>query len=145
MQKAQTDSYSIRLTVDGIALRGLIDTGGLGLGWGSTRGSSLLIHLLGNVGVMGAVLLGWFVFRLKRQIDRTKSTPILTFVFTALGGNLLGGIIAVPDIVPVTIWLLLGVLVAMVLRPATRSLRRLRSDRPTVIRKPELSIPSLIH
>jgi hypothetical protein len=113
MRKAESQSYSIRVAVDNIAFQDLIGTGGLGVGWGSTRGSSLLFHLLGNVGVWGVALLVWFAFRLKHKMRLTESTPARTFVAMALIGNLIGGIIAVPDIVSGTIWLLLGILVAM--------------------------------
>lgn len=118
LQKFQTSSYAIRLIVDQVALRGFLDTYGLGLGWGSTRGSSLLLHMLGNTGLIGMLLLGWFAMRVRRELRRHPATPVRGFIGLALCGNLLAGCIAVPDINSVTIWLLLGVLVAMAYTPA---------------------------
>jgi hypothetical protein len=117
LQKSQTTSYAIRRIVDQVALRGFVDTYGLGLGWGSTRGSSLLLHMLGNTGLIGILLLGWFAMRVRRQLRRYQATPVRGFIGLALCGNLLAGCIAVPDINSVTIWLLLGVLVAMAYTP----------------------------
>lgn len=114
MRKAESLSYSIRVAVDSLAVQDMVGTGGLGVGWGSTRGSSLLFHLLGNVGIWGVGLLVWFALRLKRSMRLTESSPARTFVAMALTGNLIGGIIAVPDVISGTIWLLLGLLVAMI-------------------------------
>ena len=54
--KRDTISFHVRWLVDSVALDGFRGTCGLGLGWGSTRGSSLLIHLLGNTGAIGIFL-----------------------------------------------------------------------------------------
>jgi hypothetical protein len=118
MHKTESQSYSIRLAVDSLAFQDLVETGGLGVGWGSTRGSSLLFHLLGNVGVWGVALLAWFASRVKYKLARAEPIPARTFIGLALIGNLLGGLIAVPDIISPTIWLLLGILIAMAVTQA---------------------------
>jgi len=115
--KRDSFSFQVRWLVDSVALDGFLDTYGLGLGWGSTRGSSLLIHLLGNTGVIGIVFLTWFAWNIRRRM-RAGVPPVLGFIVAALCGNLLGGAIAVPDITSVTLWLLIGLAVAASLTSA---------------------------
>jgi len=115
--KRDTISFQVRWLVDSVALDGFLGTYGLGLGWGSTRGSSLLIHLLGNAGAIGILLLAWFAWNIRRRL-RGGVTGITGFVVAALCGNLLGGAISVPDINSVTLWLLVGLTVACALTPA---------------------------
>lgn len=116
--KRDTLSFQVRWLVDSIALDGFLGTYGLGLGWGSTRGSSLLIHLLGNAGAIGIFLLAWFAWNIRQRL-RGGVTGMTGFVVAALCGNLLGGAISVPDISSVTLWLLVGLTVAAALTPQT--------------------------
>jgi hypothetical protein len=115
LQKAQSNSYLVRALVDSLAFDGFLRTYGLGLGWGSTRGSSLVVHLLGNVGAIGMALLVWMAARLARQSRNVAADPRAGFIALALVGNLVGGVLSVPDINSVTLWLLLGLLVATLL------------------------------
>jgi hypothetical protein len=129
--KRDTISFQVRWLVDSVALDGFLGTYGLGLGWGSTRGSSLFIHLLGNVGAIGILLLTWFGWNIRRRV-RGGVPGITGFVVAALCGNLLGGAIAVPDINSVALWFLVGLTVAAALTPATARTESTRS--PIIIR-----------
>jgi hypothetical protein len=51
-----------RLFRDMTALGAFASTYGLGVGWGSTRASSLIPHILGNVGLPGLAAFGTFVY-----------------------------------------------------------------------------------
>src|SRR5439155_23356662 len=128
--KRDTISFRVRWLVDSVALDGFLGTYGLGLGWGSTRGSSLLIHLLGNTGAIGILLLMWFAWNIRRRL-RGDVTGIAGFVVAALCGNLLGGAISVPDINSVSLWLLVGLTVAAALTPAVGPARAMR--RPAML------------
>jgi hypothetical protein len=123
--KRDSISFQVRWLVDSVALDGFIGTYGLGLGWGSTRGSSLLIHLLGNTGVIGIFFLTWFAWNIRRQLHASMP-PVTGFIVAALCGNLLGGVLSVPDINSVTLWLLVGLAVAASLTPAAAPARVLR-------------------
>jgi hypothetical protein len=136
--KRDSLSFQVRWLVDSVALDGFLDTYGLGLGWGSTRGSSLLIHLLGNVGAIGILLLLWFGWNIRRRL-RGDVTGIAGFVVAALCGNLLGGIISVPDINAVSLWLLVGITVAAALTPAVAPVS---ARRPPILSSRAVSIPS---
>src|SRR5439155_26133055 len=128
--KRDTISFQVRWLVDSVALDRFLGTYGLGLGWGSTRGSSLLIHLLGNAGAIGILLLMWFAWNIRRRL-RGDVTGIAGFVVAALCGNLLGGAISVPDINSVSLWLLVGLTVAAALTPAVGPARAMR--RPAML------------
>ena len=130
--KRDSMSFQVRWLVDSVALDGFFATYGLGLGWGSTRGSSLLIHLLGNTGVIGIFFLTWFAWNIRRRL-RGGVPPVTGFIVAALCGNLLGGVLSVPDINSVTLWLLVGLAVAASLTPAAAPARVLR--RRLILRK----------
>ncbi|HUS06529.1 MAG TPA: hypothetical protein VMZ52_09545 [Bryobacteraceae bacterium] len=123
--KRDSISFHVRWLVDSVALDGFVGTYGLGLGWGSTRGSSLLIHLLGNTGVIGIFFLTWFAWNIRRRL-RGGVPPVTGFTVAALCGNLLGGALSVPDINSVTLWLLVGLAVAASLTPAAAPASALR-------------------
>jgi hypothetical protein len=130
--KRDSMSFQVRWLVDSVALDGFFGTYGLGLGWGSTRGSSLLIHLLGNTGVIGIFFLTWFAWNIRHRL-RGGVPPVTGFIVAALCGNLLGGVLSVPDINGVTLWLLVGLAVAASLTPSAAPARTLR--RRLILRK----------
>jgi hypothetical protein len=61
--KAGTDSYLERMSWSRISMAAFVQTGGYGLGLGSTRASSLAVAVVSSTGVIGALLLAGFLAR----------------------------------------------------------------------------------
>lgn len=135
-EKRESGSYAVRTQVDAVAFQAFLDSYGFGVGWGSTRGSSLLFHLAANVGVVGLALLAWFACALRRLLRGVPGSGEKTFLTAALGGFLLGGAIAVPDVIEVHLWLLLGTLCGLALsaRPAPAPVRVAIAPEPLPVR-----------
>jgi hypothetical protein len=128
LEKTTSGSFEARTFVDRASLNALIETYGLGVGWGSTRASSLAINVLACGGLCGAALLGWFAKGLTQNMARQKRCPHLEFVKFVLYGNLIGGFIAVPDVNGAFLWVLIGGLIGgAALRRPTDSYRVLDS------------------
>jgi len=75
LAKTSSDSYADRSTQDSDAIVALLDTYGLGVGWGSFRSSSLLPGILANGGLIGLGLVLWFGFRVRRLARQPRSLP----------------------------------------------------------------------
>ncbi len=120
INKQQSSSYEDRTGADLDSLVAMLDTYGLGVGWGSNRSSSLLPGLLAAIGVPGVFGLLWFGFGLAGKVRRARrtGTPEQSFVMDgccgALIGYLLSGLIAGPSITSVTFFFLLSLLVGSV-------------------------------
>lgn len=115
LDKRTSGSWAVRTQVDSIALQAFLDSYGFGVGWGSTRASSLLVHLAANAGAIGLALLVWFGGALHRRLRALPGSGERTFLAAALCGFLLGGAIAVPDVTEVHLWALLGTLAGLAL------------------------------
>jgi len=63
LSKGSSDSYADRSAHDTDAIAALLDTFGLGVGWGGFRSSSLLPGVLANGGLIGLALILWFGLR----------------------------------------------------------------------------------
>jgi hypothetical protein len=83
-----------RLFRDMTALGAFASTYGLGAGWGSTRASSLIPHILGNVGLPGLAAFGTFVYMFwKGGKDNKYAMPLAGFY----AGALIAACLAVTD------------------------------------------------
>jgi hypothetical protein len=130
--KLNTESAATRIAVDKICLDVALQTAGIGAGWGSVRGSTLIPTTLGNVGVAGFCLLVWFVVGLKRPKTRGPLDAIGGAAGWSLIGFLMAHSIAVADLTLYTEFAILGVYVGLKARGVNWS-PRISRRRPTAI------------
>ena len=127
VEKSGSVSYTDRVGTALHSLSLLGSTGGLGVGWGSNRSSSLLFNTLSNAGVWGSLLLAWFgvrvcgrLVRVARSLrklpkgDQQRLVLIQSFAVSVIA-MLVAGTISVADLTIVSFWLNLAVLIALVL------------------------------
>ena len=119
LNKQSSASYDERTSTDVDNLRAALDTWGLGVGWGSSRSSSLIPGLLAGIGVPGIVGLVWFGWMLGRRIAAAKRrgcTEGQRFVMdgaaAAIIGYLIPACLSAPTISAVSFFALLALLVA---------------------------------
>jgi hypothetical protein len=108
LNKADSSSGVGRSTADALALRTFIESVGFGVGVGSTRASSFLATLLATTGIPGVVAFGAFAATLVVGLYRGADAASRQLCF-ALIGFLIVWIIAIPDLVQATFWLVAGV------------------------------------
>ena len=108
LNKADSSSGVGRSTADGLALQTFIESAGLGVGVGSTRASSFLATLLATTGLPGVLAFGAFAVTLVHACYRSADEESRQMCF-ALIGFLIVWIIAIPDLVQATFWLVAGV------------------------------------
>jgi len=130
LAKTSSDSYADRSTMDSDAIAALLDTYGLGVGWGSFRSSSLLPGILANGGLLGLGLILWFGFRVARltrqprglsparaAADRRHEGWVAVDAFAAaLTGQLAAGLLAAPMITSLSFFLQLACLLGAAAR-----------------------------
>jgi hypothetical protein len=107
-----------------------LQTAGMGAGWGSLRGSTLIPTILGNVGIAGFCLLIWFVVSLKRWKTRGPLDAICGAAGWSLIGFSIAHSIAVADLTLYTEFATLGVYVGLKAHGASLSPRLSRRRLP---------------
>lgn len=119
LNKKQSSSYDDRTGTDLDSLTAMVDTYGLGVGWGSNRSSSLLPGLLAQVGIPGILCLSWFGLGLTRQVRAAhrlgctaEQSQVLDGCCGGIVGFLLGALISAPTINSMTFYFLLALLIA---------------------------------
>ncbi len=123
LSKGDSSSYDERTTTDSDSLNLLLQTDGLGVGWGSNRASSLLPGLLSNLGVAGAVLVLCFACALVRDVrlarrvtpDSAKAVLLDGFLVSALG-QLIAAVISASAIEAADFYVQLGILIGCAAR-----------------------------
>jgi hypothetical protein len=119
--KLASESGERRLGGDAHALWLMIETGGLGVGWGGNKASSQLLRVASTTGLMGLVILGYFVIGLIRRnravASLGKKNAQLTSLITAHGwavtGMFLAALIAAGDPNALGFWIGLAMYVAV--------------------------------
>ena len=112
LQKGDSLSFAVRLSLDAYSLKVLSDTYGLGAGLGSYRPSSLGAALLGNMGIIGAYLFFAFIIKLFSQLlSASRRFGDTSFVMVAwmLCGLLIAQGLSLPDLSWPPLW---GILIA---------------------------------
>lgn len=95
LSKADTDSGQERGSWNAMAYQAFIDTNGVGVGFGTTRASSLLLAILSSTGVLGLLFyLGFIATGLFRVIPRAGAmAPVQIATRNACIGSLLGNLV----------------------------------------------------
>jgi len=94
--KLQTDSGQERFYWNYKSLQSVIDTRGLGVGFGSSRASSWLIAVVSQLGVVGSVLMALMVLFLLREPRsfRSNADPEIQAVVAATKAAAFGGLVS---------------------------------------------------
>lgn len=119
--KSTSRSFEFRINADLAALKVLVDSIGIGAGWGSNRSSSLIPNIASNAGVAGLAIMFLLARKMyssvRDSLDRVRSiedTPWLLPICMTFVGGVVGGLIAVPDTSVIHVWwagtLLVGML-----------------------------------
>ncbi|MDI9872481.1 hypothetical protein [Flectobacillus roseus] len=96
LNKFSTDSGKARTGADKFSWDILIETYGLGAGLGTHRGSSFLLNILANVGLLGTYLLFNFFYQILFTLRKYSSnTEALKMFFYVL---IIGQFVAIPDL-----------------------------------------------
>jgi hypothetical protein len=128
-QKIQTDSFAMRTTWDLIGARVFVETYGIGAGLGSNRASSLLMTILSNIGVPGALLFLGIGATLLRARKRAAAWfhgaagpggPNVDALVLAAAGSFGAAAIAIPDIVIINMWTTLALAAGGIAAYSTR-------------------------
>lgn len=137
LTKAQSDSFEERGAMNQVAWNAFLASGGLGIGWGSTRASSMLPGLLAGSGVVGALAVPWFAVRLGRAVRAARARApeghaariALDAFGAALAGQLLAALLSAPMITTPIFFAQLGIAAAATIRLALEAAPR-RVPRP---------------
>jgi hypothetical protein len=122
LSKGESDSFAERSAMNVAAWDAFVASGGLGIGWGSTRASSVIPGLLAGAGLVGLVAVPWFALRLRQAVRVARRLPpnpsaIAMDAFgAALAGQFLAALLAAPVITSPIFFVQLGVLVAAAVR-----------------------------
>ena len=133
LSKSQSESYEERTQADRDSMALVLQTYGLGAGWGSNRSSSLIPGLMGNAGIPGLVLIVWAMASIRREIRIMRSFVqdsddqwALQAAAAGLLGFFLASVVAGPTIASLTFYELLGITYGVLARARmlTNEMRR---------------------
>jgi hypothetical protein len=122
LSKGESDSFAERSAMNAAAWDAFVASGGLGIGWGSTRASSVVPGLLAGAGLVGLVAVLWFALRLRQAVRLARALPphpsaIAMDAFgAALAGQCLAGLLSAPVITSPIFFVQLGILAAAAIR-----------------------------
>src|SRR5688572_16006609 len=108
LNKAESSSGVGRSTADLLAMQTFLESGGLGVGVGTTRASSFAATLLATMGLPGLVAFLAFAVGLILECRRAADAESRQLGL-GLTGFLIVWIIAIPDLVQALFWLVAGV------------------------------------
>jgi hypothetical protein len=134
LNKTQSESFEERSAMNQDAWNAFLASGGLGVGWGSTRASSMLPGLMAGGGVVGAVAVLWFAVRLGRAAraararapDRHAACIALDAFGAALAGQLLAAALSAPMITTPIFFAQVGIVAAATIRLGIEAAARSR-------------------
>lgn len=121
--KQDSVSYDERVGVDRASLQAMMDTYGIGVGWGSNRSSSLMPGLLGALGIPGVLMMLWFILRVAGAVRTARrigcsgeQSMVIDACVGGLVGFLLSALLSGPTITSTAFFLLLALLIACATR-----------------------------
>ena len=108
--KLASHSAMIRGNSDLLSLNALLETCLLGVGIGSTRGSSFFINITTSLGVVGLIALGMFLYKILENALNTSNDKKNKFIGMFAFVTLIGQIVALPDLSysPFWMWIFLA-------------------------------------
>ncbi len=123
MNKQDSSSYNDRTSADVDSFAVAVTTGGLGVGWGSNRSSSLIPGLAAGLGLPGLLGLAWFAVSLARGVRRSKRLQpsaeqkmIINGCCGGASGLVIAAALSAPTITSVTFYFLVALLIACIAR-----------------------------
>lgn len=124
LSKGESESYIERGLMNQASWAAFFQSGGLGVGWGSARASSLLPGIAAGGGVFGLAMVAWFGWQVWRQVRwagmaAPASHPARQVVdgfSAALCGQFVAAVIAAPMITSPIFFLQLGAVMAGAVR-----------------------------
>jgi hypothetical protein len=120
--KKQSLSYSDRSATDHDSVTAMWKSGGLGVGWGSNRSSSLIPGLLAAVGLWGVAGLAWFILKIMHHViiaQRMASEEqrmVMRGTAAGLSGTLITSFISGPTINSPDFYMLVALLIGTAAR-----------------------------
>ena len=119
--KVQTVSFEDRSDSELQSLKLIVETWGMGAGWGSHRSSSLLLSFVANAGVVGTAIMLIFAakaYRLYRQaVEATRNSPVLRGHLRSVAYSVLAMVLAacisVPDFAVISFWVNVSILIGV--------------------------------
>ncbi|MBR0657400.1 hypothetical protein [Plastoroseomonas arctica] len=117
LEKGDSSSFEDRMEMDRLAVDAMMQSYGIGVGWGSTRSSSFIPGILGNSGIVGLGLLVWFGVALSGLIRRAgrigapehAARPALDGFTAAVCGQLCAALLSSPTISSLSFFLHLAI------------------------------------
>jgi hypothetical protein len=138
MSKGDSESYQERSGLDAAAVATIGQTGGLGVGWGSFRCSSLVPGLLANSGIFGVLMVVWLTFRMGVLVQRAKAQGpnhpgkiVIDGFIAAMCGQLAAAVLSSPTIGSLAFFLQLGCATGTAARIAGEARQRRTAPRPS--------------
>jgi hypothetical protein len=135
--KQSSSSYTDRVTADRDSMHELVESYGLGVGWGSNRSSSLIPGLCAALGGWGILLLLWFAISIAghvRVAQRAATSTAPRMVMHGCAGGILGtltaAVLSAPAITSPDFFLLLALLIGAAARVRCEALAAGRSTAP---------------
>jgi hypothetical protein len=124
LTKTDSDSYVERQESDRVAYNAALETYGLGIGWGSTRSSSLIPGILANGGIFSLMMLVLLGFRVRATAKKVRAKSsgnypgrILVEGFSAaLYGQLGAALLSAPSITSLVFYIQLGCVIGVLAR-----------------------------
>jgi hypothetical protein len=123
LDKQQSSSFSDRTTADWDSIKAMLQSGGLGVGWGSSRSSSLFPGLCASVGVWGILGLLLFIGGLLRHVRiaqrltmEAETRLVMHGCCAGLLGMLVAALVSGPSITSPDFYVLLALLTATAAR-----------------------------
>jgi heme/copper-type cytochrome/quinol oxidase subunit 4 len=111
VNKSDSLSFFNRIYSDEFSLGILVDTYYMGVGLGGNRPSSFLTYMFSNVGVIGSLLFGIFLFKIYKlyQTRFSELSAQKRAIFLSLVSHIIGKVVGLPDLNFWFFWMLLSV------------------------------------
>ena len=147
MSKGDSSSYDERTKTDADSMDLLMQTNGLGVGWGSNRSSSLVPGLLSTIGIPGVILVLSFALALVRQVRRARrmsrneaETMLLDGFLISVLGQVIAAVISASTIEAPEFFVQLGLLIGCSARVSCQAARQ---RRPAAMSQSSATVPAV--
>ena len=136
LTKLASTSGERRLGGDAHAFRLLIETAGLGVGWGGNKASSQLMRIASTTGILGLLIIGYFIVGLitrnRRVVANRSADPRMKNLVCAQGwavvGMFLAALVAAGDPNSLGFWIGLAMYVATMIGATEPAPKTVQAD-----------------